>query len=325
MVKTPHPLWGVALGVTLACGLLGAPQLHARIPEAQRKGLASASVKLRLVAIAALVHSKDDEARILLQGIVLHDVEPTVRAAALDALAKREDVAAIDVVVAAQNDDDPFVKETAARVLLALRVRQTPVDISASTDRSGAKVAGIADRLRQKVAPQLRASLGPMFYVSENPEPRGYALILDIRSINAESDKVQSTVTVRCEATVVENPGQIMRLVLASTATAGVEGMLDEKTKRELISDGIDACGPALAKDFLDYVQQRTLHRKQRRNRTGWPQPCRSAAVWRRSSTRTAPRTATLFLCRPSRCIAHKNKKCVPYKKPTSFFIKMSR
>jgi hypothetical protein len=57
--------------------------------------------------------------------------------------------------------------------------------------------------------------------------------------------------------TLVELPGKILRLTSSATAAAGVDGEIPPSMEKELATDAINACAPSLAKDFIDYAQQR--------------------------------------------------------------------
>ena len=131
------------------------------------------------------------------------------------------------------------------------------VDVPVAKDLSERANGEHLRLLRQKVIAALRSNTQIPIDVHMKGSPKGYGLWLRIRSIGERQEAGVSFVDVRCEMTLVALPSQALRLSSSATAGAGIEGTLTKSLTSELIVDGIKACAPALATDFIDYARAR--------------------------------------------------------------------
>ncbi len=241
-----------ALGLSLA---LTSTTAAAFVPRQLKDALTSDSTKVRVIAIASIAKTKDPEARGLLEKM-LGDKESSVRAAAVDGLALLKDPAALVALQALKNDPDAAVKAVVARAVAVLEALQVNVDIGDAEDLSKSGIDGLVALLQTNVERELRAQM-PTLSIRRGGVDKGYGLILKIRSINKSKQDGNGILEVKCDLTLVELPGKILRLSSSATAAAGLEGDIPKTMERELATDAINACAPSLAKDFVEYAQQR--------------------------------------------------------------------
>lgn len=257
--STPQPLgwaarpWRCALLLALLTAW-AEPSLAA-VPQKLKDALGSSSTKVRIIAAASVAKSGDAEARGLLEKL-LRDPEATVRAAAVDGLAAIKDPGALPALRALKNDPDDAVRAIVGRGLLTLEALVIHVDIGDVEDLSGGSVPGVLPLLQNGVEAELRSAL-PGFSIQRGGVVKGYGLLLKIRSIKRSKQDGNGILEIKCDMTLVELPGKILRLTSSATAGAGVDGDIPKAMEKELATDAINACAPALAKDFIDYAQQR--------------------------------------------------------------------
>jgi hypothetical protein len=239
----------------LMVALLCAASARAEVPAKLKAGLSSSSIKVRLLSIAALAATKDEAAAVLLVPLLTDD-EASVRAATIDALAKLDDVASAPVIRVLMNDSETVVADAATRAVKKLATAGLAVDIT-GTDYSTQKFPGLSDKLSQGVTTDVKRSVGRRVRVTVpgTTSEKGLHAAVAIRAIDV--DKATSTVTVKCEVTVTENPGNILRLSATAQAAVGVEGKLSDGFIKELANDGITACIPSIAKDAREYIDRR--------------------------------------------------------------------
>ncbi len=237
-----------------SCFLLGATA-HADVSKRLRDGLSASSPKVRIVAVSAVARSKDPSARALLEPM-LRDSDAAVRAAVIAGLGNLGDPAAVPALEALRDDDDT-VKAVLARVLPKLEALRVHVYIGTGEDKSGAGIGDLAQLLAEKTEASVRQRLGPAFDVHHDPSKESFgAASLIIRSIDQHADGGNTFVDVQCELTLVEMPKRTLRGALASTASVGVAGPVSKKLMAELAHDGVNACAPELADDFVSYIRQ---------------------------------------------------------------------
>ncbi|MBI1949482.1 MAG: HEAT repeat domain-containing protein [Deltaproteobacteria bacterium] len=242
--------------VALGCVLLGAPALHAELPKKLLDGLASSSSKVRIVAVSNVARSKDPQARALIEPL-LKDEDPAVRAAVIEGLGRIADPAALAALKGVAADQDGTVQAVLKRVVPALEALVVYVYVGEARDLSGGTMPGLADKLRRDVKSALLAKLGPGFIMIDDPSKKSYgATPLNIRSITRSKDGRTSFLEVKCELTLVEMPGNILRAALSSSAAVGVEGEISKKLEPELANDAVTACAPEVASDFVAYVKE---------------------------------------------------------------------
>lgn len=236
------------------------------IPEKVKAGLSSSSEKVRIAAIVAIGKTGHDEARPLLERMV-GDEEPTVRAAAVEALGTLGDPAAIPVVRAATRDKAKLVAKIAASSLKLLEAKKAAgnsvplggiaVDLDDVQDVSGGKIQGLDRALQKAVSDAIEQEGGHAYNVMRGGVKKGWGLALKVRKLSVGKQGATAFVEVKCDMTVVELPGKILRLASSATTAAGIEGQLSPRMEEELARDAIAACGPSLAKDFLEYMKRR--------------------------------------------------------------------
>ncbi len=242
--------------VVLAISIGSAP-LHAEVSKRLKEGLAASSPKVRIVAAAGVAKTKDPEARGLLEPL-LKDGDAAVRAAVVDALGKLGDPAAIPALEAVSADGDETVQAILKRVLPELKSSRVMVFIGKGDDYSGGKQP-LGEMLRQKTRDSLIQRLGAGFVVHEDANVKSYgASPIAVRSVGKRVEGTVTFVDVKCELTLVEMPGNILRAALSTTASVGVEGKVNEKIEAELARDGVNECAPSLASDFVSYVRERS-------------------------------------------------------------------
>lgn len=237
---------------------MGAGAARAELPKKLLDGLASSSTKVRIVAVANVARSKDPAARALLEPL-LADGDPAVRAAVVEGLGRIGDPAALKALSTLQADADATVQSVLKRVVPALEALVIHIYVGDAKDLSGSTLPGLADKLKREVRSALVAKLGPGFVMIDDPTKKSYgAAPLNIRSVTRSKDGRTSFLEVKCELTLVEMPGNILRAALSSTAAVGVEGEISKKLEAELANDAIVACAPEVASDFAAYVKERS-------------------------------------------------------------------
>jgi hypothetical protein len=237
--------------IALSC----ASPAAAAVPHVLKDALGSPSVKVRIVGITSIAKIKDPEV-VGLIGKMLSDPEPTVRAAAVSALQTLKDPAAIALLQTVAADSDPKVKAAAGKAIAALEAGAVFVDIGDVEDISGGGIDGLAPLLQSGVEKEI-AKLVPGVALKKGGVSKGYGLLLKIRSVNRVMQGENGVLEIKCDMTLMELPGKILRLSSSATAGAGVEGAIPKSMEKELATDGIAACAPSLAKDFAEYAQQR--------------------------------------------------------------------
>lgn len=243
------------LGVWVTA-LLAAGGARAELPKKLLDGLASSSTKVRIVAVSSVARSKDPQARKLIEPL-LTDSDPAVRAAVVEGLGRIGDPAALAALKGIAADQDGTVQSVLKRVVPALEALVISVYLGEAKDLSGSPLIGLADKLRREVKAALVAKLGAGYTMIEDPTKKSYgASPLNIRSVTRSKDGKTSFLEVKCELTLVEMPGNILRAALSSTAAVGVEGEISKKLEAELANDAIVACAPEVASDFAAYVKE---------------------------------------------------------------------
>jgi hypothetical protein len=226
------------------------------------------SVRVRISAVVAASKSGADNARSLLEAKLRDDKAAPVRAAAVEGLERIGDPAALAAVRKARKDKSALVRRLAERAVTVLQAKKkaglrrspssqgpaVPIDLSDVTDLSGGQYGDVASALRAQVKAGIESDSRRAWKVSTSPLRKGYGLITRVRAIKPFSQGGVNGLEVRCEMTVVKLPGKQLRLSLRANAAAGVQGELREQSKPGLVRDGIKACAPALAKDFVDYA-----------------------------------------------------------------------
>ena len=229
----------------------------AKVPPKLIQGLASNSVKVRIIAVAAIAKTGDPTASPLLRAM-LEDQAPTVRAAAVDGLVTLKDAGALALVEAMAGDPDKAVQAVVGRAIKALNGMVLFIDSGDVADISGRNFPNVATRLQAGFEAELRKILPADVVVQRGNVTKGYGALLKVRSAKNGADAAgNGYLEITCDMTLVELPGKILRLSSKASAAAGVEGKLPPGMEAELANDGIDACAPSLAKDFADYVEQR--------------------------------------------------------------------
>lgn len=245
------------------------------IPPKVLAALESRSVRVRVTAVVAVSKSQDPNARVILEGMLKDEAEP-VRAAALEGLQRVLDPASLPAVKALEKDKSALVRRLAGETTALLEARRRAlarakqkqpgapatgkavvVELGPARDMSSRAPAGALDSLRGLVSYAVRTDRRRAVQVESAGVDKGYGLMLAIRSIEPFSQGAANGLEVRCELTVVELPSKALRLSLAATAAAGVEGALDPETEKSLVADAVQACAPALGKDFSDWLAKR--------------------------------------------------------------------
>jgi hypothetical protein len=226
------------------------------IPQRLKDGLTSSSVKVRVIAVAAIAKTKDPGATALVRPL-LKDPDGAMRAAAVDALAVLKDVTSLPTISAMKSDPVPAVRAVVARAEKALMaVGAIAVDTGDVSDLSGKASPALVNKLQTLFETELNAISGGLA-IKHGGVAKGYGALLRIRSITKMADGGNEFMHIKCDMTLVELPGKVLRLTSSANASAGVEGTIPANMEAELISDGIVACAPSLAKDFSDYIEQR--------------------------------------------------------------------
>lgn len=248
--------WRVLAFLVAAVSFSSAP-LHAEVGKKLKEGLAASSPKVRIVAAAGVAKTKDPEARGLLEPL-LKDSDAAVRAAVVDALGKLGDPAAIAALKAISADPDETVQSVLARVVPALEAARVLIFVGKGEDFSGGKQP-LGDILRKKTIESLEQRLGAGYVLHDDASKKSYgASPIAVRSVVKRKEGTVTFVDVKCELTLVEMPGNILRAALSTTASVGVEGKVSEKLELELARDGVAECAPSLAGDFVSYVRERS-------------------------------------------------------------------
>jgi HEAT repeat protein len=222
-----------------------------------REGLSSSSKKVRLIAVAAVAKTKDPEAAALLRPL-LADEAALVRIAVIDGLTALADVASSGAIAALATDPDPAVRKAVEKSNNVFELLIVRVDISEVQDLSGRNYANVTTRLQQRFERELgRLLKGGLVVERAGSAAKGHGALLKIRSITNSTSGGNGVLEVKCDMTLVEMPGKILRLTSSAAAAAGVDGAMPKSIEPELANDAIDACAPSLAKDFADYIEQR--------------------------------------------------------------------
>ncbi len=238
----------------LAIVVLTSTSAAAAVPQKLKEGLASSSTKVRIIAIAGISKTGDAEARVLLEPL-LTDAEASVRAAAVDGLANIKDPAALPALRWLQADPDPAVRKVVGRALATLEALVINVDIGDVEDLSDSGIPGLVALLQGGVEKELQTSM-PTLGVKRGGVVKGYGLLLKIRSVKRSKQGGSGVLEIKCDMTLIELPGKILRLSSSATAGAGVDGDIPPSMEKELAQDAINACAPSLAKDFIEFAQQ---------------------------------------------------------------------
>jgi hypothetical protein len=246
--------WGVPLSILLFVLSIAIPA-NAAVPARLKDGLSSSSVKVRVIAVAAVAKTKDPEAAALLRPM-LGDPEAAVRAAAVDGLVLLKDLGAAAAIAKLKDDPDAAVRAVVGRGLPKLSAALIQVDTGDLSDLRGKASPELLDRLRSTFEAELQKQSGGV-NIQRGGAQKGLGAMLKIRSITKGSDGANEFIEVKCDLTLVELPGKILRVSSTANAAAGVEGKMPAKMEAELAKDGIDACAPSLAKDFADYIVTR--------------------------------------------------------------------
>ncbi len=238
------------------------------VPPRVLEALGSDDVRVRVAAVVAVSKSGAPNARLILEAMLKKDESAPVRAAAIEGLARVGDPLSLPVVKAAQNDKAALVRKVARKAATTLEAKvaraykepegmAVPIDLSDVRDTSGSGLPGLDKALQKRLVEELLKDSRRDWQVSTAPLKKGYGLFAKVRSITPFSQGGVQGLEVTCDITVVKLPGKALRLSLTATAAAGVKGKLREAQRASIVDDGIEACAPALAKDFLDYAFQR--------------------------------------------------------------------
>ena len=240
----------------MVLALVASQASSAAIPPRLKAGLSSSSVKVRVIAVAAIAKTKDPEATALVRPL-LKDADGAVRAAAIDALRILKDVSLLPTIVAMKDDAVPAVRAVAARAEKALAaIGALEVDTGDVADLSGKANPALVASLQAQFEAELKTLSGGLD-VKHGGVKKGYGALLRIRSISKAQDGGNEFMQIKCDMTLVELPGKVLRLSASANAGAGVEGAIPASMEADLIKDGIAACAPSLAKDFSEYIEQR--------------------------------------------------------------------
>jgi hypothetical protein len=244
-------------GLVVFClALLLSTTAAAAIPRAIRDSLTSKSVRVRIIGVIGVAKSGDPEALGLLQGM-LADPEPNVRVAVVAGLETLKNPAALAALQTLATDRDENVRAAAVRAVAALEKLVVVIDTGDIEDISDKTVPGLTPQLQEGVEQALREALGSSAVLRRGGVERGFGAILKLRSVRRLVQDGNGAIEVKCDVTLVEMPGKILRFTSSATAAAGVEGALPRGMERELATDGINACAPSLAKDIADFVRSR--------------------------------------------------------------------
>ncbi len=243
-----------ALAVALWLTTLSTSPALAAVAPKLKEALSSSSIKVRIIAIAGVAKSGEPETRGLLEPL-LRDPEPTVRGAAVDGLASLQDPGALAVLLPLKSDPDQDVRAIVGRAIATLEALIVNVDVGNVEDLSGGSIPELVPLLQSVVEGELRKALVG-YSIRRGGVTKGFGLLLKIRSIKKSVQDGNGIIEVKCDMTLVELPGNILRLSSSATAGAGVEGEIPKSMEKELAQDAVNACGPSLAKDFIEYAQQ---------------------------------------------------------------------
>lgn len=249
------------VGAALVCAFVaGSGSAHAEIPLKLKEGLQASSPKVRIVAVAGVAKSNDPLARGLLEPM-LRDPDPAVRAAVIEGLGRIGDPASVPALEALKADSDTTVQKVLARVLPPLEALRVPIYLGKVEDFSG-RGGDTAQKLLAQTRAALLEKLGAAAVLHADAARKGYgASPLAIRSVTRRTEGTATFVDVKCELTLVEMPGNLLRAALSTTASVGVEGKVTPRLENELVVDAVNACAPELANDVASYVRERA-HRR---------------------------------------------------------------
>ena len=159
------------------------------------------------------------------------------------------------VIEKMKDDPDSAVRAVVGRAIPKMADGLMQVDTGELSDLSGQASPELLDRLRSIFETELK-KMAPVA-TKRGGVGKGLGAMLKIRSITKGSDGTNEFLEVKCDLTLVELPGKILRVSSTASAAAGVEGKIPSKMEPELARDAIDACAPSLAKDFAEYVLMR--------------------------------------------------------------------
>lgn len=257
-----------ALALSWALLLAFSAAAASAVPPKVLEALGSDDVRVRVAAVVAVSKSGADNARLILETVARKDPAPPVRAAAIEGLERLGDPLALAAVRAALDDKAALVRKVARQAVAVLEAKTVaaykrpggmpvPIDLSDVRDLSGAGLPGLDKQLQSRLVEELNKDARRNWQVSTTPLKQGYGMLAKVRSITPFTQGDVSGFEITCDVTIVKLPGKALRLSLTATAAAGRKGKVNDDAKAGIASDGIDACAPALAKDFLDYAFQR--------------------------------------------------------------------
>lgn len=263
---TSHLRVLLVLALALLCAL--SASAAKKVPEKVLKALSSDDVRVRVAAVVAVSKSGADNARQILEAMLKRDESAPVRAACVEGLARIGDPLALPAVKAALDDKAALVRKVARGAIVTLEAKiaksykkpvdmPVPIDLSDVRDLSNAGFPGLDKALQKRLVEEMLKDSRRHWQVSTAPLQRGYGLLAKVRSIEPFRQGDVEGLEVTCDITVVKLPDKALRLSLTATAAAGVKGKLRDSARASIAMDGIEACAPALAKDFLDYAFQR--------------------------------------------------------------------
>ena len=250
-----RPRKRVRLPLLCALLVLWASSSLAEVPQRLKDGLSSSSIKVRVIAVSAIAKTKDPRAAAMIRPL-LHDGEAAVRAATVDGLVLLQDAGAAAAVALLASDPSATVRAVVARSLPLLEAMAVEVDVGDVGDLSGKASPALASRLQSTFETELKRLVNGV-KVKRGGVSKGYGAILKVRSINRGKDGSNEFLEVKCDLTLVEYPGKVLRVSSSAAAAAGVEGSLPVAMEADLANDSVDACAPSLARDFAEFLQGR--------------------------------------------------------------------
>ena len=241
----------------LLCALLmlSAPSSLAEVPQRLKDGLSSSSIKVRVIGVSAIAKTKDPGAAAMIRPL-LHDGEAAVRAATVDGLVLLRDAGAAAAVALLASDPSATVRAVVARSLPLLEAMSVEVDVGDVGDLSGKASPALVSRLQSTFETELKHLVNGVT-LKRGGVSKGYGAILKVRSITRGKDGRNEFLEVKCDLTLVEYPGKVLRVSSSAAAAAGVEGSLPVAMEADLANDSVDACAPSLARDFAEFLQGR--------------------------------------------------------------------
>ena len=230
------------------------------VPDKVKAALDSRSSRVRIAAIAAISKSKAIDAQGLIE-TKLKDDTATVRAAAVEALARIGNSKSIALVKQMRTDKSKLVKKIVEQSLVILEAKQrsaksprVKVRVFDVLNTTGLDLGDAEKQFRTLVDGALNNETRRRFELQDDAKSKGYGLMLKISAMKPFAQDAVKGVQVDCEVTVVELPSKNLRMNSRATTGAGIEGDLSDKMKVELTGDAISACAPALVEDFVDFI-----------------------------------------------------------------------